>query len=630
MANEFKLAEAFTEFTIKGWSLFKAQMLQARQLATAAAAPFRALGAAVRKVFSPTGLAIGAITGGAGVFGLLKLSAAAEETRNAFRVVFGDMADDAEAFVQTMAKTFRRNATNIRESLLKFQSFFVGLGATKKEATELAKTLQQLQMDFASFRNLAGDEAGERILSGLTGQMRTLIRFGINVQEGAVNAELQAQGFQKGAEAASRLAKALAATQIILQTAAKQGLIGDLARTMGSLTNQVRAMMDTFKTLGETLGDIIAPVFRELANSASAIGEVFIKLLQRGMPEILKFTETIGGIVKELAEDIRAIDLDRFFPDVLALIDKFGEAFKDVFLTIMKGGFDLLVLGGEEAGKALWKAVKEGAAANIKEQAAAVAKGLARAATEAKAALEGDPKDDRPFPLVRAVEPTALFAGEIIAAGFEDALGNLFGAPGGRALAALAKREAFRKHVVRPLPADEFGVPLKAAAAAAAARIKAADAKKALTGEDKAFKILERVANELIATKKALEGQGPRKREKTIIDAFGNILNPAAQLALAASKKTTDLGSQLVRTMLGRLAKQGKEEADRGLGAFAAVGFAELQKHTQQIISKGEAEQIKLLREANKQGVEAKAQRKNFIDKLEDFLQNPNPLVVGA
>lgn len=361
MANQFKLAEAFTEFTIKGWTQFKARMTGARRLAMAALAPFRALGGLIRKVFTPLGVGLGALGTGAAIVGLVRLSSAATETRNAFQAVFADTAEDAEKWVQQMARTFRRNETNIRLSMLKFQSFFVGIGASSEEALQLSKTMQQVQMDLQSFRDLPGDEAGRRLLSGLTGQMRTLIELGINVQEGAVDLELVAQGFEKGAASADRLTKALAAMKIIIDTARKQGLIGDLARTSGEAANQFRAMWDALKTLGERVGDLLIPVFKELAFLASAISDVMGRVAKEILPTVVAFFAPLTSMLHTLALGIQNIDINTITEDLGSIINKTMTLFRDLFLLTMEAGGKILMVWAKLAGEVFSEGLSESA-----------------------------------------------------------------------------------------------------------------------------------------------------------------------------------------------------------------------------------------------------------------------------
>jgi methyl-accepting chemotaxis protein len=284
MANKFKLAEAFTEFTIKGWTQFKARMTGARRLAMVALAPFRALGGLIRKLFTPLGLGLGALGIGALTLKLLQLSSAATETKQAFDSIFRESADDANAWVAQMANAYRRNETNVRQALLRFQTLFRGFGASVADSFTLSKLAFQLALDIEAAQNLPKGAAIDKVVSGLAGMIRPLRDVGVNVQQSALDAELMAQGFEKGSQNADQLTKSIVALKVINDTLREQGFIGQAARELTGFAAQFRSMMDAFQTLGERTGDLLIPVFKEVAFLASAIASVMGRVAKEILP----------------------------------------------------------------------------------------------------------------------------------------------------------------------------------------------------------------------------------------------------------------------------------------------------------------------------------------------------------
>lgn len=351
-ANEFKLAEAFTEFTVKGFTQFKAKMVSAKRLAMAALAPFRALGGMIRKLFTPLGIGLGALGAGAGILGLLKLSSAAKETKAAFDSIFRETADDANAWVEQMAKAFRRNETNLRRSLLRFQTLFRGFGAETKDAFELAKLALQAAIDIEAFQNLAPGAAVDKVTSGLAGMMRPLLDIGINVQQGALDAELMAMGFANGAQNVDRLTKSLVALRVITATIRKQGVIGQAARESTGFASQFRSMMDALQTLGERVGDLLVPVFKEVAFLASAIADVMGRVAEEILPTVVAFFAPLTAMLRGLALGIQGINLDTLGTDLLELIDNAMALFRDLFLLTIEAGGRIFVIWAKVAGEA--------------------------------------------------------------------------------------------------------------------------------------------------------------------------------------------------------------------------------------------------------------------------------------
>ncbi len=359
VANKFQLAEAFTEFTIKGFTAFKSQMQQAKGLALAVAKPFLKLGSIISKAFSPLKLAIGGIGAGAAIFGLLKLASAAEEVRNRFGLVFSEMTEEVDEFVNKLGVQFKQSRTELRQSLAAYQGFFVGLKVGNKTASELSRTMLRLQVDFQSVADISTQEVQSKFLSALAGMPRVLIESGIHTREAAVNAELLAAGFTKAQAESSRLAKSLAVMKIIMDTMARQKTIGDLPRTMGSMANQARAMVNMFKELGETLGNFLTPIFKELAGLASAFAETFRRAAEGELPRVQEMLTSIGDIIRGIAKNVRNLEFGELQKGVTEIWESVIKGFGGAFLLIIETAADILLIAGKATGKAIVEEIRK-------------------------------------------------------------------------------------------------------------------------------------------------------------------------------------------------------------------------------------------------------------------------------
>ncbi len=543
MANKFALAEAFTEFTIKGFTLFKSQMQQAKGLALAVAKPFLKLGGIIGKAFTPLRLGLGAVAGGAGIFGLLKLASTAEEVRNRFRLVFGDMADETEKFVVKLGAQFKRSTTEMRESLAAYQGYFIGLKIGNKTAAELSKTMLRLQLDFQSVADLSTTETQQKMLSTLAGMALPMRKYGFDIQEAAIQQELLAGGLDKTTAGASRQAKALAAMKIILDTMQRQKTIGDLPRTMGSMANQARSMLDMFRELGTTLGNFLTPIFKELAGLASAFAEVFRRSAEGALPKVEGILKSIGDIIRGIADRVRDLDFGKWKEGVTDIWNSVIEGFGGAFLLIMQAAGDILVIAGREAGKAVADALKR------------------RLSAGSASTLQ------------------TTVAGQLVL--------GMFG---------LRPEETTNQELL-----ERLGRAKKRGAG--------------LTGGEQALARLLQLEGELkaLAAAQALKGAALAK------DEFGNLLNAGQQAGVRESERAAQAGLDLNARLLAQLAAVNKKK-DVGPGAFAAIGFASLQKHMQNIISKGEEAAIKLAKRAEQD-------RGKIIALLED--PTIQPAVVG-
>jgi len=524
VANKFQLAEAFTEFTVKGFALFKSQMKQAKALAASVAAPFLKLGSIIGRAFSPLKLAIGGLGAGAGIFGLLKLASTAEEVRNRFRLVFDDMADETDKFVVNLGSQFKRSTTELRDSLAAYQGYFIGLKIGNKTAAELSKTMLRLQLDFQSVADLSTTETQQKLLSTLAGMALPMRKYGIDIQEAAIQQELLAAGLDKTTAGASRQGKALASMKIIMDTMQRQKTIGDLPRTMGSMANQARAMLDMFTELGETLGNFLTPIFKELAGLASAFAQVFKRAASGALPKVQGILDSIGSLIRGIAEDVRTLNFTNFGSEITGIIKRALGGFGRAFLLTMQAGAKILLLAGSATGKAI---------------AAEIAKLL----------------PNLPASVARQLGLTGF--------------GRVGRIVDGRVVRDPAKTP------------QTFGQQVGA------------------------------IVTELGDTLKTIAEANASEATATIKDEFGNLLTRGQQAQIAANEKAAKQGTDLIGRLLQQLAAGGKKLAEDGQGAFAAIGFASLQKHMQNIISKGEEEAIKLAKRAEED-------RGKIIELLED------------
>jgi len=244
----------------------------------------------------------------AGAF--VKAAADAEETENRFRQVFGSLSDDAGAFADELGDAVGRSSIKIMDGLSTFQSFSVGMGFAREEASEMSKSIQTLALDFASFNNISDDEAMQRFISALSGSSEVLDRFGINIKQSALDLELQAQGLANSTSEATEQQKVIARLAIIMRAMTDQGATGDAIRTQDSFTNQMKRLNDAFLDFRVQLGRDIIPALTGLVTAAGNALEKFNGLSEGTRKSIIVFATflavlgpasmVVGGVTKAL------------------------------------------------------------------------------------------------------------------------------------------------------------------------------------------------------------------------------------------------------------------------------------------------------------------------------------------
>lgn len=209
-----------------------------------------------------------AITGASRVFGtFIKRASDTRESISQFKQVFGDQADAAMDFADTLTTAFGQSKSDVVSLMASLQDTFVPLGFSRKEASKLSGALTQLSFDVASFKNASSPEVSNAFTSAIVGNHEAVRRFGIVITEARVKQKALEMGTFSGSGAMSAQAKVLARTQLIIE--GSNDAIGDFERTQHEFANQVRILQNEFKDLSIEIGNALIPVAKVMMHFAS-------------------------------------------------------------------------------------------------------------------------------------------------------------------------------------------------------------------------------------------------------------------------------------------------------------------------------------------------------------------------
>ena len=226
----------------RGWAVFGREMEASRRRATALRLAMIALA-----------------TGGAARVGASFLSAAsdAEELRSQFAAVFRELTAEARAWARAHAEAVGRSSLDIEQYLATLQDTFVPLGFARREAFGFSRTLAQLGVDLARFKNAAEPETIDLLTSAIVGNHEAVRRFGIVITESTLKQELMNAGIAGGVQAATEQDKVLARLRIILRSTGDAQ--GDAARTADQYANRVRALTGDWRDFQVLFGQSLIP-----------------------------------------------------------------------------------------------------------------------------------------------------------------------------------------------------------------------------------------------------------------------------------------------------------------------------------------------------------------------------------
>ena len=263
-------------------------------IAPAAAGVGSAVDATKAKILGLVGATT--IAGGATAFLAKGIAAASDlnETLSKTDQVFGPASAAVKAQADGMAKAFGLSRGELLDGATAIGLMGKAAGQNEGQAAAFGNAMVKLAADASSFHNVPVSEALDKIRSGLAGEAEPLRRWGINLTEDAVALEAVRLGLSKTGKDLDDNAKTTARASLITKGLADAQ--GDLERTSGSTSNQLKK---------------------------------------------------VGGTIVNLATDVGA----RFLPAVdtgLALLNEFGDFLGDVF-TRNQGVFDTFVSGVQEA-----------------------------------------------------------------------------------------------------------------------------------------------------------------------------------------------------------------------------------------------------------------------------------------
>ena len=232
-----------------------------------------------------------------------ELGSSITEVENVVNVAFGNMADKAYEFASTAKEQFGLSELAALNYSGTMMAILNSSGVAQDAAAEMSTTLAGLAGDLASFYNISQDNAWEKIMSGMAGEIEPLRRLGINLSVANLQAYALSQGITKSWQSMTQAEQVMLRYNYLMQLTAQQQ--GDWARTSMTWANQLRLLTLNIQQLASTIGQgLIAAVLPAL-QALNAL----MSVLQRAAEAFRNFMyvltgykpQSSGGIVNDLA-----------------------------------------------------------------------------------------------------------------------------------------------------------------------------------------------------------------------------------------------------------------------------------------------------------------------------------------
>ena len=234
------------------------------------------------------------------------------ETVNLFRSSMGEFAEDAKQFYNRAEVELGLDPKVIMDSISSFQNLSEGIGIASDRAYIMSKNLTQLSGDLSSFANISFEDAQKKLLSGFSGQVQPLRKYGIALDQ----ASLQETAYSLGLEQKVKNMTKAQKTELIYYQIMKstQKMQGDLGRSIISPANALRVIQTEFTRLGRAVGSIFIPMMMKiipvvrivtqvLTSAAEAIASFFGFKMQNYESDL----SSVGNLLTGMSDGIDGI-----------------------------------------------------------------------------------------------------------------------------------------------------------------------------------------------------------------------------------------------------------------------------------------------------------------------------------
>lgn len=218
------------------------------------------------------------------------------EVQNVVDVTFGNMSNQINDFAKNAMSGFGLSEYQAKQFTGTMGAMLKSMGLSGNEMANMSMNLTQLAGDMASFYNISGDQAFEKIRAGISGETEPLKQLGINLSVANLEAYAMSQGIQTAYNKMSQSQQAILRYNYLLSVT--KDAQGDFARTSNSWANQTRILSLQFQSLKGALGrgliSALTPVIRViniLMGKLVALAETFANV----MGTLFGFQSTGGG-----------------------------------------------------------------------------------------------------------------------------------------------------------------------------------------------------------------------------------------------------------------------------------------------------------------------------------------------
>lgn len=298
MAEQFTLADAVVALKATGQETLSPVLAKVKGQLDQIKESAGQMGSKLSSAFGPLkNLAIAAGVG-LSAAAVLKLAADSEVAENRFTSAFKGMEEKQIAWADKLATSLGRGRTEVLGFMATTKGILDGLEFDGRQGAAIAENLIRSTYDIAAAKGMQASEVHDIIRGAMLGEVDGLKRLGVAVNEQVMAQQLLKMGFKGTWGEASTQQKALAALAMIQEkTAGTQGAAAGSADTLRGMWDRLAG---TLANLGEMMGRVIGPAFREIINVVQSI----VQAINANRAAFVSFGETVGSVIAVVTRPI--------------------------------------------------------------------------------------------------------------------------------------------------------------------------------------------------------------------------------------------------------------------------------------------------------------------------------------
>ncbi|GAB6153739.1 hypothetical protein JCM17380_24890 [Desulfosporosinus burensis] len=267
---------------------------------------------------------------------LIETGSSMKAMHQTFKVVFGDMTDEAQAWSKELSKSVGLSSGIIDKTNLGFAKMAGAFGLTGQEALDFSTKWTKMTLDLAAFNDVSIEDAADRMKSGLRGEADAVETLGIFMGETQLKAQMLTMGIKGQYSALDSATKANVLYALATkQTAQAQG---QATREAVSYQNSLANLKQTFNDFAEKFYIVVEPAVLDFMGK---LNELAKKLDGMSDEQIIFWSKVALGLI--------------VIPPLImylgATIEAFGRLFK--LFAFAGKGFGLMITGFKWFGKEL-------------------------------------------------------------------------------------------------------------------------------------------------------------------------------------------------------------------------------------------------------------------------------------